>query len=206
MASTHSRHPRIEGCCKWIKAPRYVLDASGSRLDWRSAGKRCFKLLEFLFKPWMVALLALASFILTILYALYSKAISSDPVIGGSQNSAIRTLSAASILTTHNFLAATINASFDNLRGWLIVRRPLGYLEDLAFQSTSKTDFLKLIFGRNRKQIRPRVWSALRLVATVLPSLLNFLLMSTPHPLPFSRLLLAKPYCSRKVVQKRPIE
>jgi hypothetical protein len=45
-----------------------------------------------------VPLLALAPFILTLLYALYSKAISSDPVIGGSQNSAIRTFSASSIL------------------------------------------------------------------------------------------------------------
>src|SRR2546423_3242143 len=144
MASTHSRHARTEGCCIWIEAPRYVLGAAVSRLHWRSAGQWCFKLLQSLCKPWMVALLALASFILTILYALYSKAISSDPVIGGSQNSAIRTLSAASILTTQIFLAATINASFDNLRRWLIVRSRLGYLEDLAFQSTSRRTSLCL--------------------------------------------------------------
>jgi hypothetical protein len=117
-----------------LKHPDMCLGSAVSWLHWRSAGKWCFKLLTFLIKLWRVPLLALASFILTILYALYSKAISSDPIIGGSQSGAIRTFSASSILTTHIFPAATINASFDNFKEWLIVRRQLGDLEDLAFR------------------------------------------------------------------------
>jgi hypothetical protein len=126
-------------------------------------------------------MLALVFYILTILYALRSKAVSSVSIFGGSPNYPLRTLSGLSIFTTHILLAATIFQSFNSLRLWRIVGRGLAYHEDLALQGeSSKKGLLALLFGCKTANWRARLWSTLRLVAMVLPSVLNFLLMSKP--------------------------
>jgi hypothetical protein len=130
---------------------------------------------------WGIPVLALAFYILTILFSRRSEGFSSVSVIGGSPHYPLRTLSALSILTTHIFLAATISQSFNSLRLWRIARRGLVYHEDLALQgATSKTGFLWLMFSCKTANWRARVWSILHLVAMILPSVLNFLLMSRP--------------------------
>jgi hypothetical protein len=128
---------------------------------------------------WAVPVLAVVFYILTILFALRSDAVSYVSVLGGSPNYPLRTLSALSILTTHILLAATIFQSFNSLRLWKIVRGGVAYHEDLALQGvTSKSALLRLVFSCNTANWRARVWSILRLVAMILPSILNFLLMS----------------------------
>jgi 4-hydroxybenzoate polyprenyltransferase len=148
----------------------------------RVFGSRIFKFAG----AWAVPLLALVFYILTILYALRSKAVSSVSIFGSSPNYPLRTLSGLSISTTHILLAAMIFQSFNSLRLWKIVRRGLAYHEDLALQGeSSKKGLLTLLFGCKTANWRARLWSILRLIAMVLPSVLNFLLMSKPvsHPL-----------------------
>jgi hypothetical protein len=112
------------------------------------------------------------------MYAEHSEFFSSDPIIGGSETSAIRALSFLSILT-NILLAATIHAAFEKLTHWLVARYGLNYFRYLALQvNTAVSGRLKIILWRDGRRVMARVWSALRLTAMVVPPLLNFLIMS----------------------------
>ena len=180
MPPSHQQRPHFGLFRVWLGACTNVLCAALSSPRWCAALRWCYKLALALFNPWVVALLALVFYVMTILYAFYSGPVSFLPSIGGAENRPLRTLSALSIVTIHILLVSTFTASFDNLRRRLLINglKYLDYLVLLGLPTTS--DYLKLLFGPNKNRIKTKVWSILRILATYLPSLLNFLLTSKP--------------------------
>jgi hypothetical protein len=180
MPPGHYRRSHLGRFRLWLGARTHVLRNVLSGPCWRPALRRCYSLVLALFNPWLVALLALVFYVMTILYAFYSGAVSFLPTIGGAENRPLRTLSGLSIVTIHILLVSTFTASFDNLKRWLLADglKYLNYLVLLGLPTAS--GYLKLLFGPNKNRIGTKVWSILRILAIALPSLLNFLLTSRP--------------------------
>lgn len=166
----HGRHARLQRkSSRW----RYVTDFGSARQ---------------LTLAWAWALLTLVFLVLTAVYASQATVASRMRLLYASSSNTIFVLSLLSGFTGV-FLAATIAAAFERLQ-WLLVARKGGlqFSKFLGFQAgTGVAGLLALTAGRGQPLLTTtRLWSATRLLTTMLLPALGILIMSEPLSPPFS--------------------
>lgn len=138
---------------------------------------------------WTSALLTVVFLVLTAVYSSQPTVASHMRLLYTSSSNTIFVLSLLSSLTGL-FLGATINAAFERLRWLLVVRRSgLQLTKFLGLQAgTGITGLFVLTAGGGQPMLATaRLWSAVRLVSTVLVPLLSILIMSQSFPFVSSR-------------------
>jgi hypothetical protein len=163
-------------------SPKTEEDATPTRK--KSSAKWSSKCLPIFKGPllmsWVMALLALAFFILTALYAFRSTVASNVQIIGSSPSRPTTVLRVLSELVAI-FLAGTISGVFERLQHMFVSYRRSGLrLTDyLGLDAGTGIFGLLGIFLRREGQRFPtRVWSAIRLSAMALVPVLSVLIMS----------------------------
>ncbi|PVH77728.1 hypothetical protein DL98DRAFT_573605 [Cadophora sp. DSE1049] len=140
---------------------------------------------------WTTLIFAIASYILTSLYAWHPQLISRNEIFGGSPSRALRVLTVLSTLANW-ILTATISQSFDLMWGMLLGRKNgLCLLSGLALQPGTGLDgHVEIICKKHEGGVKPHAWSAAKILSMTIIPILGIVILTKGYSIgPFNATL-----------------
>ncbi|KAH7317804.1 hypothetical protein BKA65DRAFT_108317 [Rhexocercosporidium sp. MPI-PUGE-AT-0058] len=134
---------------------------------------------------WATLSLAIAFYILSLLYAWHPELISRNKVFGGSPSRALQVLAILSMVANW-LLAATISQSFDLTWGMLLARHDgLCLLSGLALQPGTGLDgHVEIVCRWHRGGLQPRAWSVFKIVSMTIIPILGIVILRDVEAVP----------------------